>query len=149
MNEQLAQINYEQDFYKWAILNAKLLKESQWSKIDAENIAEELESMGKRDKRQLVNRLIVLLMHLLKWEFQQEKRSRSWKSSIIEQRRRIAQLLEDSPSLYNEINNKMNYIYNAAVEQAVSETGIELNTFPATCPYSIKQILEDDYYPAG
>lgn len=147
MDAKIADISYEKDFYAWAIYNAELLKQGRIAEIDLKNIAEELESMGKRDKRQIVNCLIVLLVHLLKWEFQKENRSGSWKSSIIEQRRRIIQLLEDSPSLNNELDNKLDYAYFEAVKQASSETGLDESVFPGKCPYSKEQLLDDVFYP--
>jgi hypothetical protein len=124
-----------------------LLRQGKLSEIDVKNIAEELESMGKRDKRQIVNRLIILLMHLLKWEFQPDKRSGGWKGTIIEQRRRIRQLLEDSPSLHHELNNRMIYAYQEAVRQVSTETGIDVSLFPDSSPYLKEQILQDDLYP--
>lgn len=142
-----ASVTYDQDFYTWALHNAKLLRQGKLSEIDAENIAEELESMGKRDKRQLINRSIVLLIHLLKWEFQPKKRSRSWKGSIIEQRRRILQLLEDSPSLHQELDTKLGYVYQEAIKQAAIETGLKITAFPQNCPYSKEQMLSDEFYP--
>lgn len=147
MDAKIADISYEKDFYAWAIYNAELLKQGRISEIDLKNIAEELESMGKRDKRQIVNRLIVLLVHLLKWEFQKENRSGSWKGSIVEQRRRIIQLLEDSPSLNNELDNKLDYAYFEAVKQASIETGLDESVFPSKCPYSKEQLLDDVFYP--
>jgi hypothetical protein len=147
MNKQRVNPSYDQDFYAWAMHNAELLRRGKFSEIDAENIAEELESMGKRDKRQLINRSVVLLIHLLKWEFQPEKRSRSWKSSIVEQRRRILQLLEDSPSLDQELDTKLDYVYREAIKQVIIETGMKTTLFPQKCPYSKEQILSDVFYP--
>lgn len=140
-------ISYDQDFYAWLMRNASLLKTGKLSEIDAENIAEELESMGKRDKRQLISRLIVLLVHLLKWEFQPDHRSGSWKGSVSEQRRRIFLLLEDSPSLSHVLKDKKDYAYQAAIRQASNETGMAPDCFPEQCPYSAEQILDDAFYP--
>jgi len=147
MNAKIADISYEKDFYAWSIHNAALLKQGRISEIDIKNIAEELESMGKRDKRQLVNRFIVLLVHLLKWEFQPENRSSGWKGSMIEQRRRVNQLLEDSPSLNTEFDNKLDYAYVEALKQASIETGLDTSVFPRQCPYSKAQLLDDEFYP--
>lgn len=90
---------YEQDFYLWTQTIAHQLKENNFNEIDIPNLIEEIESMGRSEKRELKNRLIVLLMHLLKWQYQPEKRSESWRSTISEQRICIETLLEDSPSL--------------------------------------------------
>ena len=140
-------LSYDQDFYAWLMRNAELLKNGKLSEIDAGNIAEELESMGKRDKRQLISRLIVLFTHLLKWEFQPDHRSGSWKGSITEQRRRIFLLLEDSPSLFNVLKDKKDYAYQAAIRQAADETGMAPECFPGRCPYPAEQILDDAFYP--
>jgi len=147
MISQITDNAYHKDFYKWAIHNAELLRHGKLSEIDSGNIAEELESMGKRDKRQILNRLIVLLIHLLKWEFQPDKRSGSRKGTIIDQRRRILQLLEDSPSLHHELNNRLEYAYQEAVKQAANETGIDVSVFPDKSPYLKEQILRDSFYP--
>jgi hypothetical protein len=90
---------YEQDFYLWTQITAKQLKENKFNEIDIKNLIEEIESIGRSEKRELKSRLIVLLMHLLKWHYQPEKRSESWRSTITEQRICIEGLLEDSPSL--------------------------------------------------
>ena len=138
---------YDRDFYIWAMFNADLLKAGKLTEIDAANIAEELESMAKRDKRQLLNRLIILMLHLLKWEFQPCARSGSWKGSVIEQRRRIGQLLEDSPSLMNEMESKISHAYKEAVKQAAVKTNLQESLFPAQCPYIKEQLLDDRFYP--
>lgn len=147
MHEKVSNISYETDYYKWTMRNAELLRLGKITEIDAVNIAEELESMGKRDRRQIINRLIVLFVHLLKWEFQKDKRTNSWKGIIFEQRRRIIQLLEDSPSLNNEIDKKIDYAYSEALKKAAIETGLDESFFPDKCPYSKEQLLSDEFYP--
>src|SRR5579872_5517180 len=97
------QQEYEKDFYAWAVHNARLLRAGKLSEIDVENIAEEIESMGKSEKRELISRLAILLSHLLKWKCQPERRSRSWKLTIKEQRFELIDLLAESPSLKHEI----------------------------------------------
>src|SRR4028119_1218292 len=90
---------YELDFYRWTQQQAEFLQAKKWSCLDIPNLVEEIESLGRQERRELENRLGVLLGHLLKWEFQPENRSRSWFATIREQRRRILRLLEKSPSL--------------------------------------------------
>ncbi len=141
------QIDYDKDFYHWLMRNAALLRAKRFSEMDVENVAEELESMGKRDKRQLMSRLIVLLTHLLKWEFQPEKRSGNWRASIREQRLRIGLLLDDSPSLRTSIEEKKNEVYETALFIAADETGIDDESFPKTCPYRVEQMLDNEFYP--
>lgn len=139
--------SYEQDFYAWTRHNAQLLREGKLAEIDMENIAEELESMGKSEKRELINRLIVLLAHLLKWQFQPEHRSSSWNGTLIEQRRQIKRLLQDSPSLKRLLNAELNESYLDAILDAANDTGMPQANFPSACPYTIEQLLDNDFYP--
>ena len=138
---------YDEDFFAWTIQNASLLKQGKLAEVDIHNIAEELESMGKRDKRQLINRLIILIAHLLKWENQPDKRSNGWRSTIKEQRRRVLNLLADSPSLKHEIEKQLNKIYESAITISADETLIDESDFPKHCPYTATQILDDNFYP--
>lgn len=139
---------YEQDFSEWALQNAALLRAGKLHEIDIENIAEELESLGKQDKRALMSRAILLLMHLLKWRFQPERRSRSWELTIKEQRKQILRLCKDSPSLKKWLSEQsLEEIYLDALEDAIDETGLEESVFPKSCPYVLEQILDKAYYP--
>jgi hypothetical protein len=140
---------YQKDFYAWLMDNARLLREKKFTEIDAEHIAEELEAMGKSEKRELVNRLTVLLAHLLKWQFQSAKRSRSWKNTILTQRIDVNELLEDSPSLRHEIIQKIEVAYEKAKLSAEDETGIDKSHFPESCPFSLAKILEKEFFPEG
>src|SRR5437016_556236 len=115
---------YNQDFYAWIMHNAKLLRQGKFSQVDVEHVAEELESMGKSDKRELSNRLALLLAHLLKWKFQAERRSNSWKYTIEEQRFELNELLEDSPSLNHELDLKFSLAYKKALLLAAKDTGL-------------------------
>jgi hypothetical protein len=136
---------YEQDFYLWIKTTAKLLCERKLDQIDYENLIEEIESMGRSEKRELKNRLIVLLTHLLKWKYQVDKRSESWTNTIKEQRRQINFLLEDSPSLkpyYLEIFDKC---YSFARSDAAEETKLSINTFPQNSPFTPEKTLDPDY----
>ena len=140
-------ISYQQDFYAWTQQNAQWLRQGKLTEIDVINIAEELESMGKSQHHALINRLADLLMHLLQWQFQSAKRSRSWELTIIEQRQEIVDLLEDSPSLKHSMEAKLAKAYNQATIKAERETGIRYTDFPSNCPYTLEQVLDDNFYP--
>ncbi len=147
MNKNNKNYQYDQDFYAWALHSADLLRQGKFKEIDVEHMAEEIESMGKRDRRQLVNRLAVLIAHLLKWQFQPELRGRSWKLTIREQRIKVAQLLDDSPSLNHELVNKLNDAYAQAIVKAAREADLMENNFPEQCPYSLDQCLDGEFFP--
>ena len=138
---------YEHDFYAWLTSNAQLLREQRIADIDIEHIAEELESMGKSEKRALLSRFTVLLAHLLKWQFQPAKRSRSWKNTILTQRIDIHELLEESPSLRHDLAEKLGTAYEKAKLSAEIETGIEARHFPVACPFTLGQLLDNDFFP--
>ncbi|MFZ4657666.1 MAG: DUF29 domain-containing protein [Caldilineaceae bacterium] len=138
---------YEQDFYAWTQQQAALLREHQFTRLDMDNLIEELESMGRSERRQLVSRLEVLLMHLLKWQYQPELRGRSWQLTILEQRRRIVKLLRANPSLQPEIPVLILEAYEDAAFSAMRETGLPLTTFPAHCPYAPNQVLAQNWLP--
>ncbi|HLB41600.1 MAG TPA: DUF29 domain-containing protein [Gammaproteobacteria bacterium] len=138
---------YEKDFYAWAIHNAELLKKGKLSEIDIEHIAEEIESMGKGERRELINRLAVLIAHLLKWKYQPIRRSKSWKLTIKEQRIQINRLLEESPSLKNAIESKIKDAYEQAAVIAERETTLEEDIFPKKCPFNLKECLNQKYFP--
>ena len=136
---------YEQDFYLWIQTTVQQLKENKLNEIDIPNLIEEIESMGRSEKRELKSRLIVLLMHLLKWHYQPEKRSESWRSTITEQRICIEGLLEDSPSLKPLLSEVFENCYQKARLKASDETGIKLNFFPKESPFSLEETLESSY----
>nr|VFK55840.1 MAG: protein of unknown function DUF29 [Candidatus Kentron sp. TUN] len=138
---------YNQDFYAWLMTNAELLRAHDFTGLDAENIAEELEAMGKQEKRELINRLAVLLTHLLKWKFQSHRRSKSWRNTIVTQRIDILALIEDSPSLKYEIGGKIDTTYEKARLGAENETGIDKENFPEICPFTLEELLTKDFFP--
>jgi len=138
---------YEQDFYAWANEQAALLREGKLSAADIEHIAEEIESMGRTEKRELVNRLAVLLLHLLKWQYQPAMRGNSWRLSIEEQRYRLADHLADNPSLKAKLSESVSNAYRLALVEAERETGLSRSTFPVSCPWSFEQMMEDDFWP--
>ncbi len=138
---------YEQDFWLWTQAMAIALKSGNFSQLDLENLAEEVESLGRSDRRELKSRLTVLLMHLLKWQFQAEMRSGSWKGSLREQRRQIRGVLNDSPSLRSFVMDSVDECYDNARDDAADETGLTIATFPETCPYAIDEILNIEFLP--
>ena len=147
MSKKQLKQEYDHDYYRWLLKNAKLLKAGRVDEIDAANIAEELESMGKRDRRQLINRLIILLTHLIKWAYQPEAISSSWRGTIKEQRRRLNQLLTDSPSLRAVLNEQLAPTWQEAREDASEETGLAISTFPEHCPWTTGNLLDGQWFP--
>jgi hypothetical protein len=138
---------YEADFYAWTQTQAALLRDHKWTHLDLPNLIEEIESLGKRERQELRNRLAVLLAHLLKWEYQPQNRSRSWLATIRIQRRDISSLLKDSPSLKSYLAEAADHAYWNAKDLAMGETNLPETTFPAECPYSFDEILSDRFYP--
>lgn len=139
--------HYDTDFYGWLTDNVTLMRRGQLDRIDVEHIAEELEAMAKSEKRELLNRLAVLLMHLLKWHYQAPKRSRRWRTTILTQRLDLMELLDDSPSLRPFLVEKLPAAYDKARLKAEDETGIDRRPFPEHCPYAVDDILAADFFP--
>ncbi|MGE3918522.1 MAG: DUF29 domain-containing protein [Hyphomicrobiaceae bacterium] len=137
---------YDTDFYVWCNEQARLVRERRFDELDIENVAEELETMGRSDKRQIESRLEVLVTHLLKWKYQPGARKPGWMSTISEQRRRIARLIDESPSLKAYPKSVVLDLYTAARLEA-SETGIDFTLFPEECPFTSDQILDLEYMP--
>jgi hypothetical protein len=138
---------YEKDFYGWIYHNIDLLRQGKLTEINTELLIEELESMAKRDRRELMSRLMILIAHLLKWQFQPKQRSGNWRASISEQRIQITEQLKESPSLNNILIECIHLAHPKAVGLAVKETELSKALFPNECPYSIEQLLDDDFYP--
>lgn len=139
---------YEADFVRWLDYQAELLRQGRAAELDLENLAEEVESIGRSDKREVENRLTVLLLHLLKYQFQPNKRSRSWLSTIDEQRRQLELVLRDSPSLLKSYAPTVfEDSYRYARRKASRETRLSIETFPETSPYTLEQTLDEDFLP--
>jgi hypothetical protein len=138
-------VSYQVDFYAWTQEQAHLLRNKKLERLDWENLAEEIEDMGRSEKRQLESRLEILIMHLLKWQFQPNLRSRSWQLTIKEQRLRIEKLLANNPSLKNALALSVESVYPLAVISAERETG--LSCFPNVCPYELTFIFKSDFFP--
>lgn len=140
---------YEEDFFAWANTQAGLLRAGCLAQADFEHIAEEIESMGKGELRELENRLAVLLLHLLKWQFHPQRRGRSWELTIKEQRRKLKRHLEQNPSLGPRLAQAMADAYGDAILAAARETELPEETFPSVCPYGTDQTLDDPWLPDG
>lgn len=138
---------YDADFVEWISQAAELLRQGQFSALDIGNLIEEIEDLGRRQKQALKSNLRVLLMHLLKWQYQPSQRSGSWRGSIIEHRKRIQDALDDSPSLRNYYSSVLQDSYTTAREIAAYETGLSLDTFPTECCYSGEKVLDRDFLP--
>jgi hypothetical protein len=146
---------YEKDYTAWAHKTAELIRAGRFADLDIAHLLEELEGMGASERNELANRFEVLLAHLLKWQFQyrqlserwREFKGDSWNNTIKEQRRRIERLLRKTPGLKSEVQGVIAHAYQDAREDAADETGLPLETFPATCPYSQAQILDKYFYP--
>jgi hypothetical protein len=138
---------YETDFYAWTQQQARLLRERRWTDLDLENVAEEIESVGRSEKREIRSRLKVLIAHLLKWKYQPGHRSPSWTTTILEQRSEIDELLKDSPSLGRYPAEVFLDLYLSARLRASREAGIALDLFPEECPFTIEEVLDVDFLP--
>lgn len=138
---------YEADYYAWTQEQALLIRNEEIEKLDLTNLLEEIEAMGQRERRELTSRLIVLIMHLLKWHFQPEHRSKSWTHTIRHQRIELELLLEDSPSLRREVAERIVAAYRRARTSAIEETGSPATLFPVECPYTVDQILDEAFLP--
>ena len=146
-NDVTDPVDYESDFVLWIDKQVGLLHEQKFEQLDLGNIIEELDSMGKSLRGELSSRLRVLLLHLLKCQFQPENKSGSWLGTITEQRSEIASLLEQNPSLRREVAQRAQRSYAAAVHGASMETGLPGSIFPSTSPYSHEQLLDPDFFP--
>ncbi|CAK0759833.1 DUF29 domain-containing protein [Gammaproteobacteria bacterium] len=140
-------ITHETDFYTWTQEQANLLKQGRFMEADVEHLIEELESMGASERRELVNRLGVLLAHLLKWRYQPEQRGKSWRATIMEQRRRVNRVLKQNPGLKPSLEESVEDAYGDAVFIAARETDLNEDIFPSSNPWQIAQILHDDFWP--
>jgi len=138
---------YDTDFYKWSQEQAQLLRLGRFNEIDRVNIIEEIEDMGKSQKRALASRLEVLLMHLLKWQYQPAFRGTSWQLTIEEQRQRIAEVIEENPSLIHGIEELIERSYRYAKRSAMRETGIHQARFPPNCSWAFSQFMNNDFWP--
>lgn len=139
---------YDQDFYLWTEVTAALLKSKQFEQLDLANLIEEVESLGRNDRDKLISSLKVLLAHLLKWQFQPTKRTKSWADTIDRERDNIAEYLEDIPSLEQFLVDEwIEKAYQRGLKTAIKETELDKLVFPSQCPYSVSQIRDDHFLP--
>lgn len=138
---------YETDFYAWTQEQVMQLKAQEWEQVDTVNLIEEIESLGRKERQELRNRLGILLGHLLKWQFQPDKRSNSWLGTIREQRVQIKLLLQDSPSLKPYLNEVFIDAYELGLALAIRETQLGEQVFPEECIYTSEQVMNPEFLP--
>jgi Domain of unknown function DUF29 len=136
---------YEADYAAWLEHQVGLLKADRWSEVDKDKLIDEVESLGRSEFRSFVSAIEVVLIHMLKWDFQPQRRTASWIASIVEHRRRIESELEDSPSYSARRDEAVRRAYRTAPIAAARETRLPISTFPADCPYSWSEIVDRDH----
>lgn len=139
--------SYDQDFARWSLEQAALIRQGRFDEVDVENVAEEIESLARSDRKEIRKRQEVLLRHLLKWEFQPGKRKAGWRSTIFEQRQQLKLLIKESPSLKSYPASQVPWCYGLARMKAAGESGLPESAFPSECPYTARQILDDRFLP--
>jgi hypothetical protein len=146
---QPAALLYDEDFALWTAETARLLRQGRFTELDVEHLAEEVEDMGKSQHRELGSRLAVIIQHLLKWQLQRERRSGSWKATIVTQRAELDRLFEQSPSVRRGLRASVPRVYPGAVAAAAAETDLPVESFPRECPFAPEQILDQDFFPSS
>jgi hypothetical protein len=141
--------DYDTDFYAWTQRQAEALRAKDVAALDLDNLAEEVESLGKRDRRSVHGHLKVLLIHLLKWVAQPARRGPSWQRSIHNARDTLRLVLDDSLTLRRQLPAILAEAYPRARRQAHEQTGLLLATFPEVCPWPVEQVLDEDFWPEG
>jgi hypothetical protein len=136
---------YESDFYAWTNEQAKLLELRKLDRLDFENLIEEITSLGKQQQQELRNRLGLIIGHLLKWQYQPEKRTRSWQVTIQLQRQEVQDLLEDNPSLKSYLDKALSQSFRLGLAQVLSETPIKKQVLPDLCPYNLAELLDPNF----
>ena len=138
---------YERDYYLWLSHTAQLISEGKFSEVDTANLIEEIADMGRSEQRAIESNLVVVLLHLLKYKYQPQKRSNSWKASIREHRRRLRKAFRVSPSLKRYFEEVFDECYQDGRELAADETGLPLDAFPPKSPFTPSEVLNSDYLP--
>jgi hypothetical protein len=138
---------YESDYLLWLEETSKLLKVRDFTNLDLDNLIEEIESLGRSERNKLISSLRLIYQHLLKWQYQPQKRSKSWSNTISRERDNISYYIEDTPSLKNLLEDvaALNKAYQRGRQDARRETG--LTNLPQDCPYSIEQTLDLNFIP--
>jgi Domain of unknown function DUF29 len=139
--------SHEKDTYGWAVHTVQLLRNKKMSEVDFDNIIEEMEALGRSEKHELINRLSLVISHLLKWQFQPNMRGHSWIYSIKEQRIQVKIHLEDNPSLKSKLDESLGNAYKIARFKAAKETGLDEKTFPDQCLYTFEQLMDETFFP--
>ena len=141
--------SYDKDIILWSQEQARLLRERRFSELDIEHLADEIEDVGKSEKRELASRMAVLLAHLLKWSRQREKRGRSWRATIALQRKRIALAIKATPSLKAVMRDQdwQEDVWLDALARASEETGLAVEDFPDACPWTMEQAADPEFWP--
>jgi hypothetical protein len=140
---------YDQDFYAWANEQAGLLRDGRLSEADVDHIAEEIDSLGKAEKRELASRLTVLLHQLLKWQYQPHRAGASWQATIRVQRRDLTVHMADNPSLKSMLPQAVEQAYGNPVIEAGADTGLPDATFPPSCPWTYEQMMDPHFWPGS
>jgi len=145
----MSTIRYETDIVAWANEQARLIRAKRFDLLDWEHIAEEIEDVGKSEQRELASRMTVLLAHLLKWEYQPERRGGSWRDTIDAQRERIERRIRKTPSLKASLSDADWWAdaWDDAVDLAIDETGLARKIFPKSCPWTAEQIMSRSFLP--
>ena len=138
---------YLADFNSWIDQTAQLLRESRWHEVDVPHLIEEVEDLGKSERRGIASQLTRLLLHLLKWQYQPQRRSDSWLDSITDARTQIELAIEDSPSLRSYPAEQLEESYQRARRQAAKQISVAISMFPDMCPYSPELVLAEDWLP--
>lgn len=138
---------YEEDYYLWLEKTAQSLSAGRWNELDIANLVEEIESMGRNERRALQSNIVIILQHLLKYRYQPERRSKSWRVILVEHRQRIERLLQESPSLKPYLQEVFASCHKDAVKLASEETGLVEDAFPLRCQFSVEQVLDIDFLP--
>ena len=134
---------YEEDETAWLDEMARLVAERRFAELDAEHLSEFLSDMARRDRREVLSRLVILLTHLLKWEHQPQQRTKSWEAKILHQREELQDLLE-SGTLRNYAREVLAKAYERAARQAMLETGAEEGAFAAACPWPLEELVPEE-----
>jgi hypothetical protein len=138
---------YERDFYAWALEQAAHLRAGRLAELDLANLAEEIEGLARAEARELRSRYVTLLIHLLKWEFQPDRRTSSWIETVVRERDEIEELLDGSPGLKPRRDELFAKAYRGARSRAAAETRLPMSRFPATCPYTREQTMDEAFWP--
>lgn len=139
--------SYDVDFSRWVRDTVRLLREKRWEEVDLERLIEEVEDLGKSERRAISSQLERILIHLLKWEYQPQRRTDSWLDSITDGRIQIQKILKENPSLKSFPGTRLAEDYEDARRYAARQTQLDIDTFPLECPYAIAQILDEEWLP--